>query len=79
MTGIEAKKLLKQNGINTKFIKAYMHGSSLRVRIMSKEISRERVEEILYPHQRVNRCEYTGDILSGGNFFIFVGYHYTIG
>jgi hypothetical protein len=78
MSGIEAKKLLKQHGINTKAVKVINDGRALRVTVLSKEVCRDKIKEILSPMESVNRCEYTGDILSGGNFFVFVDYHWSL-
>lgn len=78
MTGIEVKKLLKQHGINTKFVKVTNDHSAMRVTLMSKDVCKETVENIVGPMERIRRCEATGDILSGGNFFVFVQYHWSV-
>lgn len=66
MTGIEIKKLLKQHWINTKAVKVVNDRGALRVTILSKDVCKDTIKSLLSPMERVHRCEYTGDILSGG-------------
>jgi hypothetical protein len=47
---------------------------SVRVEIKDASIPAEKVKEIAYRQQKIDRCETTGEILSGGNTFVFVGY-----
>ncbi len=69
---------LKANGINSRQVSVrtdnYGMGSSLHVTIRDAGISPEQVVPIAYKAERISRCEYSGDILSGGNTYVFVGY-----
>lgn len=74
----EIKKLLKANGIDPRLIRSklnkYSMGSSLTVTILSRSINREDVVKILKQFEKYDRCEITGDILSGCNRYVFVTY-----
>lgn len=49
-------------------------GSSIYVTVKDPTVSLHKVEKIAMPYQSVRRCEYSGEILSGGNTFITVEY-----
>jgi hypothetical protein len=74
ITANQAKKLLKEAGINTKSIRAKADYSSLNVWIKDPTIDAEAVEKVLNKFESIRRCEATGEILSGGNYFVFVQY-----
>jgi len=40
--------------------------------IKDESIDKEAVEKIAYPFEEVDRCEVTGEVLAGGNTFVFV-------
>jgi hypothetical protein len=52
----------------------YSMGSSIRVEIKSPEIDAGEAERIAEEHESIRSCEYSGEILSGGNRFVNVGY-----
>lgn len=52
----------------------YSMGSSIRIKVKNPTVDKAIVEEIAKDHEHVYRCEMTGDILSGGNRFVFVDY-----
>ena len=80
-TAIEAKRIrteLKAQGISTKQVSVRTHnysmGSSLNIRIKDPKVLKSLVEKIANESERVSRCEVSGEILSGGNRFVFVDY-----
>ena len=80
-TAIEAKRIrteLKARGISTKQVSVRTHnysmGSSLNIRIKDPKGLKSLVEKIANESERVSRCEVSGEILSGGNRFVFVDY-----
>lgn len=48
------------------------NGNAIRVEIKDKTIERKAIEDIAYPYEAVDRCEVTGEILAGGNTYVFV-------
>lgn len=72
----EIRKAFKAKGWNAKMVSVRMHqysmGSSIYVSIKHPSIPPEVARKIAEAHQRVDRCEMTGEILSGGNMFVFV-------
>lgn len=52
----------------------YSMGSSIRVSVKSADAALKlaEIEAIANPKESVRRCGYSGDILSGGNRFVFV-------
>ncbi len=49
-------------------------GSAVRVTIKNPAVPPSLVKSIAEPHERIARCSRTGEILSGGNTYITVGY-----
>jgi hypothetical protein len=74
MKATEIKKLLKSHGIDTKFVRATCTAGCTRITLLSPEIHAGQVTSILRHLHSVRRCEATGEILSGGNHFLFVDY-----
>jgi hypothetical protein len=70
------KKELVEHFIGSKasdFSVSHERGGSLYVRVKAI-IPLHQVEEYMSKYERVHRCEFTGDILAGGNQFVFVRY-----
>lgn len=69
---------LKQRGISSRDVSIrsdyYAGGSSIRIKVKNPNVSTKLVEEIANAHESIRRCEMTGEILSGGNRFVFVEY-----
>lgn len=61
-------------GIDTKSIKIKKKGNSLRVEIQDVSVDKEEVDRIASMVQRYDTDAKTGEILSGGNFYVFVNY-----
>jgi hypothetical protein len=53
---------------------SYSMGSSIRIEIKSAAVRASKVKEIAEKFQRIDRCSYSGEILNGGNRFVFVEY-----
>ena len=72
--GLELKKeITSKLGIKPSLISVRYDGS-YRIGLKDWAIDKEAVEEIAKAKQSVRRCEYTHEILSGGNTFVFVDY-----
>tara|TARA_R110002020_G_scaffold26908_3_gene86934 strand:- start:1439 stop:1708 length:270 start_codon:yes stop_codon:yes gene_type:complete len=54
------------------------YSTSLKITVKSLDIPLEPIEAIAKKYKSVDRCEYTGKILSGGNTFIFVSYDWQL-
>lgn len=71
---------LKAMGLGQKQVsvrsESYSGGSSIRVYIKDVTIPKAKVEAVANEQQEVHYCEYTHEILSGGNRFVFVDYDY---
>ena len=71
-------ELKAYNGWNAKAvgvrINRHSMGSSIQVTIHSPAVNRETVLEIAKGFQEVSRCAITGEILGGGNMYVFVDY-----
>ncbi len=48
--------------------------NSISIRIKDLTVNRHEVERIAYGHESISRDERTGDILSGGNRYVFVDF-----
>lgn len=72
------RQALKARGWNSRMISVrgdnYSLGSSIRVTIKSDSIPMQVVRDIATGVEEIDRCEVTGEILSGGNRFVFVDY-----
>ncbi|MCR0262480.1 hypothetical protein MKC73_01020 [[Clostridium] innocuum] len=75
---LSIKKELQEHGISPRkvSVKISDHGfsSSIHVKIKDPHINRSEVRAILLHHQEYERDEHTGEILEGGNTFLFVEY-----
>lgn len=69
---------LKAKGISRKQVSVrhdhYSMGSTIRVKVLDPSVRLSVVRDIANEHQRVRYCEYSGEILSGGNRFVDVEY-----
>jgi hypothetical protein len=67
---------LKARGINNRRVSVKNDGGSLSIKIKDLSICADMVRDIAEKFERVRYCEGSGEILSGGNFFVFVTYDY---
>lgn len=81
MKSKEIKKYLKENGIDTKKISVKGsncgYSESYNITIKDISINIEKVRELLKTFESYERDERTGEILEGGNTYIFVNYDYN--
>lgn len=70
--------LKKQYGITSRQVSVkadhFSMGSAIRVRIKDMNISSKLVEGVAKQAESIRRCEYSGEILSGGNRYVTVSY-----
>ena len=69
----EIRKELKAIGITSRQV-SVRSDSSVNISIKDLAISIEKVKEIAMKYESVSRCHMSGEILSGGNTFVFVDY-----
>ena len=69
---------LKAQGISNRKVSVradnYSMGSSINIEIKDATIAMSTVKAAAAPFERIDRCEITGDILSGGNRFLHISY-----
>ena len=74
--GQEVAAKLKAIGITNKQVSCRSDYNSINCRIKDLSIDPEVVERIAYEYEKIDRCEYSGEILAGGNTYVFVTYDY---
>ena len=78
----EMKRVLRTAGIDTKFVKISHrycgYDESYSVRLYDKSIDLKKVEELLRSFRAVSYDEYCGEILLGGNTYLWVQYDWSI-
>lgn len=68
-------KLKKAHGITSRQVSVRTrHGSSINVDINDPEVDIKEVENIAKGYENYQRCHVTGEILGGGNTFVFIDY-----
>ena len=81
MNSKEIKKYLKENGIDTENISVKGstcgYSESYEITIKDININIEKVRELLKTFESYETDERTGEILEGGNTYIFVNYDYN--
>jgi hypothetical protein len=74
----EIRKRLKAQGITSRQVSVrtdtYSLGSSIYITIKDAKITETLVDEIAREHEKIDRCFASGEILSGGNRFVFIDY-----
>ena len=73
----EAIAKLKELGLNTKDVGIRVPDTSalyFTIKTLKALKLRKQVRDIAYGAEKVSRCEASGDILEGGNTFVFVNY-----
>ena len=68
------KELKEKLGFNSKHVGVNTKNCSINVKIKSLEswCKMTEIEEIASQYESIDRCEFSGEILSGGNTFVFV-------
>lgn len=81
-TNAAIKRELKAAGYNTKSFKVSVkdcgYSTSAHVTIKDPAVKRSDVEKLLMHWDEIDRDERTGEILAGGNFYMFVDYEYGL-
>jgi hypothetical protein len=72
----EIKKLLKNElGIESKLVRSRLDSTSLNVELKTFALDSEKVRSFLCEKfEDIDYCGSSGEILQGGNFFVFVNY-----
>lgn len=74
----EIRQALKAKGITSRQVSVrsdyYSMGSSIDVRIKDPAVSLTMVQALAEAHESIRYCEVSGEILSGGNRYVSVGY-----
>jgi hypothetical protein len=74
----EVKSFLKEKGIDTKNIRV-SSGSSIEVKLLDPKLDYDLIESLLKEEfESIHRDDATGEILSGGNTFVFLEYDYDL-
>lgn len=68
------KKELKAKGYNLKDFSIRTNAYEMRIKIKNVEINKTTIEEIARKYEHVDYDERLGEILAGGNEFVFVEY-----
>lgn len=78
----QIKQELKNAGFDIKKISVRHHwcgySESYVIEILDKNIDIKKVKEIAYKYNDFDRDEATGEILMGGNTYVFVQYSYYL-
>lgn len=75
----EVKSFLKSKGIETSKIRVSNEISSIRVKLLDPCLDFDQIESLLQEEfESYQRDEATGEILSGGNTFVFVDFDYDL-
>lgn len=69
---------LKAVGITRKQVSCSMHNGSITAKIKDLTIDPETVKQVGYQFESYQRDQYSGEILCGGNTFVFVEYDRSI-
>lgn len=80
ITGQQAKKIIKGLGFDTSKVSCTVRRGTYSLTVTIKDISipLETIKDALSEFEKINRCEYTGEILQGGNHFVFVNYDWSM-
>lgn len=71
----EVKSLLKKNGIETKKISVRSDWHSINITLKDLSLPITKIEKIVkIEFEKIDRCHVSGEILAGGNTFVFVDF-----
>lgn len=74
-TAKKIRQALKEQGITARQVGVKTRNySAIYCTIKDLVITKETIENIAREHESISRCEYTNEILEGGNTFVFVDY-----
>lgn len=69
---------LKEHGYSNRRVGVSYDGYAIRLTIKELAIEMKEIENIAMKYENYSRDERTGEILSGGNTFVFVDYDYRL-
>lgn len=72
------RKALKEHGYNNRKVSVRYDGYAIWLTIKNLAIDIKEVEQFAQGYESYERDEFTGEILSGGNTFVFVDYAYGL-
>lgn len=72
------RKELKEHGYNNRRVGVRFDGYAIWVNIKELAIDKKEIESIAMKYENYDRDERTGEILQGGNTFVFVDYDYRL-
>lgn len=72
------RKELKEHGYNNRRVGVRFDGYAILVNIKELAIDKKEIESIAMKYENYDCDERTGEILSGGNTFVFVDYDYRL-
>lgn len=72
------RKELKEHGYSNRRVGVSYDGYAIRLTIKELAIEMKEIESIAMKYESYSRDERTGEILSGGNTFVFVDYDYRL-
>lgn len=70
----QVQEALKQAGYNRNQVSVRRSNGSYRIAIKDLSIHADKIKAIAQPFESYRVCEYSGDILQGGNTFVFINY-----
>lgn len=72
------RKELKEHGYNNRRVSVRYDGYAIWVTVKAFDIDKKEIENIAMKYENYSCDERTGEILSGGNTFVFVDYDYRL-
>lgn len=70
------KEIMSACGLKFSQLSVTSDRYSFRVELKTTDVPLSAAEVVASQNERIDRCEYTGEILQGGNTFVFVEYDY---
>lgn len=72
------RQALKEHGYSNRKVGVRYDGYAIWLTIKDLAIDIKEIEQLTKGYESYERDEFTGEILSGGNTFVFVNYAYSI-
>lgn len=75
---VAIRQALKEHGYNNRKVGVRYDGYAIWLTIKDLAIDIKEIEQLAKGYESYDRDEFTGEILSGGNTFVFVNYAYGL-
>ena len=75
---VAIRQALKEHGYNNRKVGVRYDGYAIWLTIKDLAIDIKEIEQLAKGYESQERDEFTGEILSGGNTFVFVNYAYGL-